>query len=111
VTVTDSNVNEYGSAGPMLAQMNDDDDLSDTSYLPEVLSKRKRKRQDSTAAGTSTADTEAVKKLRRTCSEFGKEFACQEDGCVKRFKTVSVYLDSIGFSLSAHHCCLQLDVL
>ncbi|KAJ9118802.1 hypothetical protein QFC24_006001 [Naganishia onofrii] len=103
VTVTESNVNEYGSAVPIVAQMNDDDDLSDTSYLPEVLSKRKRKRQDSTAAGISTADTEAVKKLRRTCSEFGKEFACQEDGCVKRFKTTYGHKHLLQRHISARH--------
>lgn len=92
------NVNDDGPAVPIGAQT-DDNDISDSSYVPEALPKRKRKRQDS-AADMSAKESEGVKKLRRCSSEFGKEFACQEDGCVKRFKTVRVHFYRRPFSLA-----------
>lgn len=69
-------------------QDSDDDDPQDPAYIPETTLNRKRKRMESVAHASLT-DNNDVKKLRRTTSDLGKEFGCSEDGCRKRFKTVS----------------------
>jgi hypothetical protein len=68
----------------------DDDDPRDPAYVPETETtpNRKRKRTESIAPG-NVLDNNEVKKLRRTASDLSKEFGCSEDGCGKRFKTVS----------------------
>lgn len=66
----------------------DDDDPQDPAYLPETIPNRKRKRTESVAYA-AVPENNDVKKLRRTTSDLGKEFGCSEDGCGKRFKTVS----------------------
>ncbi|KAJ9098160.1 hypothetical protein QFC21_004489 [Naganishia friedmannii] len=99
--IEELNVNEHDIAVPPSIRP-EDHDLSDSSYLPEVPSKRKRKRQDS-SAGTALGNVEGVKKLRRSSSAFGKEFACQEDGCAKRFKTTYGHKHLLQRHISARH--------
>lgn len=66
----------------------DDEDPQDPSYRPEIIRDLKRKRMDSISA--PAAEVNEVKKLRRSTSDLAKEFACREEGCTKRFKTVGI---------------------
>ena len=64
----------------------DEEDFRDPSYLPKNIPDRKRKRIDSITA--FSAEVGGSKKLRRSANDLAKEFACREQGCIKRFKTV-----------------------
>jgi hypothetical protein len=57
----------------------------------EPLTRGRKRRRTSVPSQTATPERTPSKRLKRSESDVGKDFTCEEEGCDKKFKRVSMW--------------------